>query len=89
MGRHGVSLPKMNESKFVLVLVVVLESVGKFRPEQSCQVMCNAIRLLHGFAFKLRPRKTRMRGLPIPGARERAGVSEPLEHEDDDEHEHD
>src|SRR6516162_1573998 len=26
-------------------------------PEQSCQLTCNAVRLMHGLAFKLRPRK--------------------------------
>ena len=83
------SLPKMNESKFVLVLVVVLNRWENSGQNRAVKLCAHAVRLLHGFAFKLRPRKTRMRGLPIAGARERAGVSEPLEHEHDDEHEYD
>jgi len=33
--------------------------------------MCNAVRLMHGFAFKLRPRKTRC--LPARGDRDASG----------------
>jgi hypothetical protein len=46
--------PKSSTKVIVLVLVVVLmlEWAGTIGAEQSCQLIYNAVRLVHGFACK-------------------------------------
>jgi hypothetical protein len=82
----------------VLVVVLVLESAGKIRAEQSCQLIDNAVRLVHGFACKTSTTKNSRSSrngssaliLTLSRVRESAPDVTPFEHDDDDdEHEDD